>query len=243
MIVVLPMIAVGGLVFRLIGDSQQGKADARSAGLATAAASLYLSQSGQARTDAATIARDLAGVPSAALPARMRELQSASGVVRIEVRRGGRIIAASGARAAVAPGSASPRPPAGARLSVSVSTLSASDLVRELTPPRGAAVLIRQGSRTLAASLSHRAPHDPAGAGCRHHRRHRLRRVHPDGPRLRRPSDPADTDPDDAYAIAERIRGAIEALRVARLDGHGPLRITASVRCRGHRRRHQGRTS
>ena len=41
LIVVVPMIAVGFLVFRLIGDSQQGKADARADGLASAAASLY----------------------------------------------------------------------------------------------------------------------------------------------------------------------------------------------------------
>ncbi len=41
LIVVVPMIAVGVLVFRLIGDSEQGKADARASGLAKAAASLY----------------------------------------------------------------------------------------------------------------------------------------------------------------------------------------------------------
>ena len=41
LIVVVPMIAVGFLVFRLIGDSQQGKADARASGVASAAANLY----------------------------------------------------------------------------------------------------------------------------------------------------------------------------------------------------------
>jgi diguanylate cyclase (GGDEF)-like protein len=156
-IVVLPMFAVGALVFRLIGDSQQGKADARSAGLATAAASLYLSQSGQARTNAETIARDLANVPTGQIPARVRALQDATGLVRIEVRRGSRILAASGSASAIAPGSASLRPPAGPPLSVTVSTLSAGDLVRELTAAPGAAVLVAQGRRILAASLSRRA--------------------------------------------------------------------------------------
>ena len=51
------MLAVGFLVFRLICDSQQGKADARANGLATAAASIYESESRAARGDAQTIAR------------------------------------------------------------------------------------------------------------------------------------------------------------------------------------------
>jgi diguanylate cyclase (GGDEF)-like protein len=37
------------------------------------------------------------------------------------------------------------------------------------------------------------------------------------------------TDLPGAYAIAERVRTAIEALRIPRLDGHGVLRITASL--------------
>src|SRR5207248_11698766 len=37
------------------------------------------------------------------------------------------------------------------------------------------------------------------------------------------------TDLDGAYAIADRIRAAVEGLRVARSDGHGVLRITASL--------------
>jgi diguanylate cyclase (GGDEF)-like protein len=37
------------------------------------------------------------------------------------------------------------------------------------------------------------------------------------------------TDLDGAYAIAERVRSAIESLRIPRVDGDGPLRTTASV--------------
>ncbi len=37
------------------------------------------------------------------------------------------------------------------------------------------------------------------------------------------------TDLDGAYAIAERVRAAIEALKIPRLDGQGQLRVTASV--------------
>jgi diguanylate cyclase (GGDEF)-like protein len=37
------------------------------------------------------------------------------------------------------------------------------------------------------------------------------------------------TDLDGAHAIAERIRASVESLRVARTDGRGVLRITASL--------------
>src|SRR5213078_664759 len=67
LIVVIPMLAVGFLVFRLIGDSQQGKADARANGVATAAASLYQSESLAARGDAQTIARAVGGTATGQL--------------------------------------------------------------------------------------------------------------------------------------------------------------------------------
>jgi diguanylate cyclase (GGDEF)-like protein len=37
------------------------------------------------------------------------------------------------------------------------------------------------------------------------------------------------TDLEGSHAIAERVRTAIAALRISRLDGQGTLRITASV--------------
>ena len=134
-------------------------------GLATAAASLYLSQSGQARTDAGTIARGLAGVPAPLIPARVRALRGVTGLARIEVRRGSRIVAASGPATAIAPGSASLRPPVGPPLSVTVSTLTAGDLVRELTTAPGVAVIVRQGQRTLATNFARSPP--PAGVPTR----------------------------------------------------------------------------
>ena len=42
LIVIVPMVAIGVLGFRLISDSEQGKADARAGGLASAAASVTL---------------------------------------------------------------------------------------------------------------------------------------------------------------------------------------------------------
>jgi sensor histidine kinase regulating citrate/malate metabolism len=56
--VVVPMVAIGFLVFRLIGDSEQGKANARVNGIASEAASVYEYASRSAQLDAQTIARD-----------------------------------------------------------------------------------------------------------------------------------------------------------------------------------------
>jgi nitrogen fixation/metabolism regulation signal transduction histidine kinase len=57
LIVVVPMVAIGVLMFRLINDSEQGKADARVSALAAAAGSLYESEVASARTDAETLGR------------------------------------------------------------------------------------------------------------------------------------------------------------------------------------------
>ena len=52
-IVVVPMVAIGVLMFSLINDSQQGKADARAGGVAATAGSLYDSEAASARGPAA----------------------------------------------------------------------------------------------------------------------------------------------------------------------------------------------
>ena len=87
LIVVVPMIAVAVLVFRLISDSQNGKADARDSGLASAAASLYESESASGRADAETIAREL-GVSGLSLLPSLGAISGRSGLARVTVRRG-----------------------------------------------------------------------------------------------------------------------------------------------------------
>ena len=37
------------------------------------------------------------------------------------------------------------------------------------------------------------------------------------------------TDLEGSHAIAERLRAAVAALRIPRLDGNGPIRVTASL--------------
>ena len=113
LIVVVPMIAVGAMVFRLISDSQQGKGDARAGGLASAAASVYLGQAAAARVDAGTIAHQLDRTPAPAIDGRVRELLASTGLVRIVVGDGSRALADSGVARR---GRTRQCPPAAARL-------------------------------------------------------------------------------------------------------------------------------
>ena len=151
LIVVIPMIAVGFLVFRLISDSEQGKADARANGVLSTASSVYTSASIAGSTDAKAVARSLgfgrAGTTPAAVRTRVEALASRAGLARVIVTEGPNTVADRGDRTAIAPGSAT----VGAGLlTVSASELTAAQFVRELDA-RGVAVVVRQGPQTLAA--------------------------------------------------------------------------------------------
>src|SRR5581483_7213327 len=104
LIVVIPLAAVGVLVFRLIGDSQQGKADARANGLASVASSIYRSDSLAARGDARTLARALAVSPAGLTRARIATIAGQLGLARVSVRVGSRVVADVGGSDALAPG-------------------------------------------------------------------------------------------------------------------------------------------
>jgi diguanylate cyclase (GGDEF)-like protein len=154
LIVIVPMVGVGALVFTLISDSQSGKADARAAGLATSAASIYDSASATARAEAAALAGNRLLRSTAVLPNALSALIRTSGVRRISVRRGDQVIADVGDPAAVAPGSAILAGPDGAgSFTVTVSTLDAVDFARELSTANGVAIVVSLGGETLASTL------------------------------------------------------------------------------------------
>ncbi len=114
-IVIVPMLAVGFLVFRLIDQSQQGKADARANGLATAAGSIYTREAAAGRLDAETIAKAIGTLRGAALHTRVAQLASQSGIARVMVTDGGRELVAVGSPAGIAPGVAVVTPQGGSR--------------------------------------------------------------------------------------------------------------------------------
>ncbi|HTU95254.1 MAG TPA: diguanylate cyclase [Solirubrobacteraceae bacterium] len=158
LIVVVPMAAVGFLVFRLIDDSQSGKADARASAVAGTAASVYANASTQASLQARAIASQIALTPAAKLDARARTLAAQVGLARLTVSVGGAQKVDIGDQTAIAPGiavvRAAPSRPARA---VVASDLTASELTRDLAGS-GIQVVVRSGATTLASTL-------PAAAG------------------------------------------------------------------------------
>jgi diguanylate cyclase (GGDEF)-like protein len=158
LIVVVPMIAVAVLVFRLISDSQQGKADARAGGLASAATSLYQSETATGRVDAQTIARQLAA-SGPALLANLRAVAAQSGLARVTVRRGSKLLADVGNHTAIAPGSARlPATSSVGAVTVMASEVTAAQYARDLHAS-GVQISIRAGGSTLGTTLPSAATH------------------------------------------------------------------------------------
>ena len=154
LIVIVPMTAVGFLVFRLIDDSTTGKSEARANGLASAAASVYAQASRTARSDARSVARLLASENGAALRTRAVSLAEQVGIERVTVSQAGRVLVDTGDSSAIAPGltvvaAAGGRP---AR-TIRISELTAAQYAGQLHG-LGFGVVVRQGDRTLASTVS-----------------------------------------------------------------------------------------
>ncbi len=153
LIVVIPMIAVGFLVFRLINESQQAKTDARVNGVLSAAVSLYRSESAAAGADARSIARELSSeartgsMSNGRLRSIVAGLAAQAGLARVTATVGHQTVDV-GDRTAVAPGSATVR---GRAVAVTASELTAPDYAHELAVP-GVALVVRQGGAALGAS-------------------------------------------------------------------------------------------
>ena len=150
LIVVVPMIAMGVLMFRLIGDSQQGKADARASGLASAAASLYQSEAAAARADAQALARAVGRSKSDAVATHFANLARQAGLARATLSTGLTVLADVGDNIAIAPGAALLKTPTAAQpMTVTVSEVTASQYAHDLAAP-GVVVAVHAGPRLLA---------------------------------------------------------------------------------------------
>ena len=110
-IVVVPMIAVALLLFRLIADSEAGKADAGVATAERSAVGLYRLYASSASAHAAVAAvsadaalgRSLARGDATAAQHHVEAILSRTRIVRLQVVNGGRILADAGRTDAVAP--------------------------------------------------------------------------------------------------------------------------------------------
>jgi diguanylate cyclase (GGDEF)-like protein len=155
LIVVVPMIAVAFLVFRLIGDSEQGKADARANGLATAAASLYTNQSAAGRVDAQTIGRSGLLLSRRDLSARLSTFAARAGLARVVVSAPGHVLADVGDHAALAPGLVTVKgAPGGVPLTVRASAITAGEYARDLGSSPGGEIIVHEGPRQLYSTVS-----------------------------------------------------------------------------------------
>jgi len=164
-IVVVPMVAIGVLVFSLINDSQQGKADARAGGIAATAGSLYQSEAASARTDAATLARTVGSLRGKALSVRFANVATKSGLARATLTSGSRTVVDVGDRTAIAPGSVLVNSTTGRSvMTVTVSELTASQYARELSAP-GVGVVVRDGANVLASTVALSSSTPPARDG------------------------------------------------------------------------------
>lgn len=153
LIVVVPMAAMGVLMFRLISDSQQGKADARANGFATAAGSVYQSEAAAARADAETIARAIGRRYGGALTTHFATLAKQAGLARATLSDASGTIVDVGDTTAIAPGSALLEDRgAGRKLTVTVSELTAGEYAHELAAP-GVALVVRRGASVLGSTL------------------------------------------------------------------------------------------
>jgi two-component system cell cycle response regulator len=152
-IVVVPMSAVGLLVFRLITDSEQGKAGARVDGVASVAAGVYDNAARAAAFDARTIARAVADTSPRQLQRQVSTVATRAGLARVTVAIGSRPVAATGDPTAIAPGTAIVRA-RGARpaRTVTASELTAGDYAGQLAGS-GVEVVIREGDSTLATTV------------------------------------------------------------------------------------------
>lgn len=154
LIVVVPMVVMGVLMFVLISDSQQGKADARANGLATAAASLYQSESAAARTDAEALARAVGPLHGRALFDRFAMLARKAGLARATLSTGSKTLVGVGDTTAIAPGSVRLKDPGSGRMTtVTASELTGAEFARELAAP-GVAVVVRQGPRLMGSTVT-----------------------------------------------------------------------------------------
>jgi len=109
LVVIVPMISLSLVLFRLIDDNQQGKAQARMGARQEGVIALYQAAVADASRVAATMVADrelataLRREDRAAAEARAQELLTERGAMRLVVRREGRILADVGNRSATFP--------------------------------------------------------------------------------------------------------------------------------------------
>ena len=154
-IVIVPMLAVGLVVFKLISDNEAGKADARVAAAANLGVGLYRDAMGDGRAQVRAVISDpaltraLQRRDDAAVAARAAALASADGLARLVIHQDGRTVASLGDpnALAVVTGTAT-----GTGTQVELSTLAPATMTAALREA-GAGAAIRRGTLAVASTV------------------------------------------------------------------------------------------
>lgn len=160
-IVIVPMIAVALVLFRLIADSETGKADAGVAASARAAGSLYRNETARAPRAAISLvqhdtrlAQALAKGFKHSAQRHAEKLVSSGKIKRLQIVQGGQVIADAGDPTAVAPTSFylvdASRKPLGLMV---LSTHNASEFAALAKGVTGVNVALTSGGSVLATTL------------------------------------------------------------------------------------------
>ena len=158
-IVLLTMIGFGVLAFRLIDESQSGKADARVAALAGAAAGVVRGAEAEAGPLVRRAAADpgmrqaIADGDATAATAAARRLLVGERLRRLRVQTGARVLADVGDPSTIAPARRLARyAGTGATARISAGTLTPRHLAQAVRAD-GVEVLVRRGARPLLSTL------------------------------------------------------------------------------------------
>ncbi|MDQ6751552.1 MAG: diguanylate cyclase [Actinomycetota bacterium] len=159
-IVVVPMVLVAGVVFALIADNENGKADARVGAGQDTAIGLYREYTGRAAAGLRRAARDpaltsaLRNRDAGAARRRVLVLRRDLGLTRLAVQTGGQTLVDVGDPTAIAPARISLVGGQNASLGrLEVSSLTAIEYLRLLKQISRLNAVVREGERSLAASL------------------------------------------------------------------------------------------
>ncbi len=161
LIVVVPMLVVGVLLFALIADNENGKADARVGAGQAAAVGLYREFTSRAAAGLNRAAHDpeltraLRGRDRGAATQRAVVLRGRLGLTRIAFQSGGRTLVDVGNQSAVAPARSNLVGAGGASLGrLEVSVVTAQEYARLLKQVSPLGAVVREGRRSLASSFT-----------------------------------------------------------------------------------------
>jgi len=163
-IVIIPMVAVAAVLFRLVGASDESKADARLAEAQRAATGLYQERQADAEKTARAIARGK-GLSAAIhsgdqrrIQGRLSALSAEKGADRVVLRLDGPGTFDAGRSPAVAPARIQLDDQERTVGAIAVSTTSADEYAQLLGRVTGMSAIVSQGDRVLATTLPNPPP-------------------------------------------------------------------------------------